>query len=170
MARITSSIYTSHIPAVGAAFDLGKTQEPYWQKVFSGYEFTKEWEKAHTPDVILLDLNMKGMSGLDTLRALRDGRRRDREEGEPSEQGRGEGAGTLLSEPRQEPELEAGLASPSEVHQQSESSQSSSDGRRFADRLGRPALACSEGSGTTHRLGHRAWGYTVGHATTHNLC
>ncbi len=26
----------------------------------------------HAPDVILLDLNMKGMSGLDTLRALRN--------------------------------------------------------------------------------------------------
>ncbi len=25
MARITASLYTSHIPAVGAAFDLGKT-------------------------------------------------------------------------------------------------------------------------------------------------
>jgi protocatechuate 4,5-dioxygenase, beta chain len=57
MARITSSIYTSHIPAVGAAFDMGKTQEPYWQKVFSGYEFSKQWEKAHTPDVIFLVYN-----------------------------------------------------------------------------------------------------------------
>ena len=25
MARITASVYSSHIPAVGAAFDLGKT-------------------------------------------------------------------------------------------------------------------------------------------------
>ena len=25
MARITASVYTSHIPAVGAAIDLGKT-------------------------------------------------------------------------------------------------------------------------------------------------
>ena len=30
MARITASVYTSHIPAVGAAIDLGKTQEDYW--------------------------------------------------------------------------------------------------------------------------------------------
>ena len=39
MARISASVYTSHVPAIGAAMDLGKTSEPYWQKVFSGYDF-----------------------------------------------------------------------------------------------------------------------------------
>ena len=57
MARITASVYTSHIPAVGAAFDLGKTQEAYWKEVFAGYEFSKQWMKAHTPDVIFLVYN-----------------------------------------------------------------------------------------------------------------
>ena len=57
MARITASLYTSHIPAVGAAFDLGKTEEPYWKPVFAGYDFTKDWEKTHTPDVIFLVYN-----------------------------------------------------------------------------------------------------------------
>ena len=57
MARITASLYTSHIPAVGAAFDHGKTAEPYWKPVFAGYDFTKDWERAHTPDVIFLVYN-----------------------------------------------------------------------------------------------------------------
>ncbi|MDH5339871.1 MAG: protocatechuate 3,4-dioxygenase, partial [Rubrivivax sp.] len=30
MARISASVYTSHVPAIGAALDLGKTREPYW--------------------------------------------------------------------------------------------------------------------------------------------
>ncbi|MFT3819229.1 MAG: class III extradiol dioxygenase subunit beta [Rubrivivax sp.] len=57
MARITASVYTSHVPAIGAALDLGKTAEPYWQKVFSGYEFSKQWLKAQKPDVIFLVYN-----------------------------------------------------------------------------------------------------------------
>ncbi len=57
MARITASLYTSHIPAVGAAFDLGKTKEDYWKPVFAGYDFTKEWEKQARPDVIFLVYN-----------------------------------------------------------------------------------------------------------------
>jgi len=57
MAHITASIYTSHVPAVGAALDLGKTTEPYWQPVFKGYEFSKQWLKEHTPDVIFLVFN-----------------------------------------------------------------------------------------------------------------
>jgi protocatechuate 4,5-dioxygenase beta chain len=57
MARITASVYTSHVPAIGAALDMGKTQEPYWQKVFSGYEFSKQWMQDNRPDVIFLVYN-----------------------------------------------------------------------------------------------------------------
>ncbi|MCK9381400.1 MAG: class III extradiol dioxygenase subunit beta [Sulfuritalea sp.] len=57
MARITASVYTSHVPAIGAALDLGKAGEPYWQKVFSGYDFSKQWLKDNTPDVIFLVYN-----------------------------------------------------------------------------------------------------------------
>nr|MCU0941319.1 class III extradiol dioxygenase subunit beta [Hydrogenophaga sp.] len=57
MARITASVYTSHVPAIGAALDLGKTQEPYWQPVFKGYEPSKQWMKEQKPDVVFLVYN-----------------------------------------------------------------------------------------------------------------
>ncbi|MEP7301638.1 MAG: class III extradiol dioxygenase subunit beta [Caldimonas sp.] len=57
MARITASVYTSHVPAIGVAIDLGKTAEPYWQLVFQGYEFSKQWMKTNKPDVIFLVFN-----------------------------------------------------------------------------------------------------------------
>ena len=57
MARITASVYTSHVPAIGAALDLGKTNEPYWQPVFAGYEASKKWLKANKPDVVILIFN-----------------------------------------------------------------------------------------------------------------
>ena len=57
MARITASVYTSHVPAIGAAIDMEKTQEPYWQPLFKGYEFSKQWMKDNTPDVIFLVFN-----------------------------------------------------------------------------------------------------------------
>ncbi|MDE2369931.1 MAG: protocatechuate 3,4-dioxygenase [Burkholderiales bacterium] len=56
-ARITASVYTSHVPAIGAAIDLGKTAEPYWQPVFAGYEFGKRWLREDPPDVIFLVYN-----------------------------------------------------------------------------------------------------------------
>ena len=56
-ARITASVYTSHVPAIGAALDQGKAGEPYWQKVFGGYEFSKAWMRENTPDVIFLVYN-----------------------------------------------------------------------------------------------------------------
>ncbi|HEX7891923.1 MAG TPA: class III extradiol dioxygenase subunit beta [Ramlibacter sp.] len=57
MARITASVYTSHVPAIGAAMDLGKTQEPYWQKVFAGYDFSRQWIQENKPDVVFLVYN-----------------------------------------------------------------------------------------------------------------
>ena len=57
MARITHSVFTSHVPAIGAALDLGKTQEPYWQPLFQGYEFSKQWMRDNRPDVIFLVFN-----------------------------------------------------------------------------------------------------------------
>ena len=57
MAQLTASVYTSHVPAIGAAIDLGKTTEPYWQPLFKGYEFSKQWMKDNTPDVIFLVYN-----------------------------------------------------------------------------------------------------------------
>ncbi len=57
MARITASVYTSHVPAIGAAIDLGKTAEDYWKPVFAGYEFSKQWIQDQKPDVIFLVYN-----------------------------------------------------------------------------------------------------------------
>ena len=57
MARITGGVTTSHVPAVGMAVDLGKTQEPYWKPMFEGYEFSKQWMKENTPDVAIIVYN-----------------------------------------------------------------------------------------------------------------
>ena len=57
MARITAGIATSHVPAIGAAIDLGKTGEEYWAPVFAGYEWVREWIKDNTPDVVILCYN-----------------------------------------------------------------------------------------------------------------
>ncbi len=56
-ATITGAVFTSHVPAIGAAWDQHKAEEPYWKKVFDGYEFSKQWEKENTPDVIVLVYN-----------------------------------------------------------------------------------------------------------------
>lgn len=57
MARIVAGVATSHIPAIGAAFDMGKTDDPYWVPVFKGYEFSKRWIAEQKPDVVILVYN-----------------------------------------------------------------------------------------------------------------
>ena len=57
MARITAGVATSHVPAIGAALDNGKSGEPYWAPVFAGYEFSKKWISEQKPDVVILVYN-----------------------------------------------------------------------------------------------------------------
>ncbi len=57
MARITAGVATSHVPAIGAAMDLGKTETDYWAPLFKGYEFSREWIAKEKPDVVFLVYN-----------------------------------------------------------------------------------------------------------------
>ena len=57
MARITAGVGCSHVPAIGVAMDLGKTDEPYWAPCFAGFEKSREWIKEARPDVIFLVYN-----------------------------------------------------------------------------------------------------------------
>jgi protocatechuate 4,5-dioxygenase, beta chain len=60
MARITAGVTTSHVPAIGAAFDTGKSRDAYWGPVFAGYDFSKEWLARARPDVVILVYNDHG--------------------------------------------------------------------------------------------------------------
>ncbi|HEX7875785.1 MAG TPA: class III extradiol dioxygenase subunit beta [Sphingobium sp.] len=57
MARITAGVATSHVPAIGAAMDNGKTAEPYWQPLFAGYDWSRQWIAREKPDVVILVYN-----------------------------------------------------------------------------------------------------------------
>jgi protocatechuate 4,5-dioxygenase, beta chain len=57
VARIIAGVTSSHVPAIGAAIDLKKTEEPYWKRVFSGFERSKEWMAKTKPDVVIAVYN-----------------------------------------------------------------------------------------------------------------
>ena len=57
MARISAGVFTSHVPAIGAAIDNAKTTDDYWKPLFAGYEPTKAWAKKQPPDVVFLVYN-----------------------------------------------------------------------------------------------------------------
>lgn len=57
MARITAGLAMSHVPAIGAAVDAGKTGEPYWAPMFAGFEESRAWIAREKPDVVILVYN-----------------------------------------------------------------------------------------------------------------
>src|SRR6266487_927398 len=57
MATIIAGVGSSHVPAIGAALDNGKTEEPYWKRIFGGFEKSKEWMAKTQPDVAIVVYN-----------------------------------------------------------------------------------------------------------------
>ena len=57
MARLLAGLGTSHVPAIGAAIDQGRTREPYWRPLFDGYGPAREWVAEVDPDVVILAYN-----------------------------------------------------------------------------------------------------------------
>ena len=57
VARVTAGVTMSHVPAIGAASDLGKAGDGYWQPLFAGFEFSRRWIAQRKPDVIFLVYN-----------------------------------------------------------------------------------------------------------------
>ena len=59
-ARIAAALFMSHVPAIGVAADLGKTEEPYWKPLFDGMQPARDWIAANPPDVVILVYNDHG--------------------------------------------------------------------------------------------------------------
>jgi protocatechuate 4,5-dioxygenase beta chain len=57
MAKVIGGVATSHVPAIGAAIDLGKTEDDYWKPMFDGYIPSKKWMADTKPDVVILVYN-----------------------------------------------------------------------------------------------------------------
>jgi len=57
VAKLVAGLTTSHVPAIGAALDNGKSAEPYWKRVFDGYLPSKKWLAETKPDVAILVYN-----------------------------------------------------------------------------------------------------------------
>ena len=57
MASVIGGVATSHVPAIGAAVDHGKTQEPYWKPLFDGVEPARRWAAETRPDVCIIVYN-----------------------------------------------------------------------------------------------------------------
>lgn len=57
MAKIIAGVGTSHVPAIGAAVDHGKQDQPYWQRFFAGIEPARKWMEETKPDVCIIVYN-----------------------------------------------------------------------------------------------------------------
>lgn len=57
MATVVGGVATSHVPAVGAAMDHGRTAEPYWAPYFEKLAPARQWMAEVDPDVCLVVYN-----------------------------------------------------------------------------------------------------------------
>jgi protocatechuate 4,5-dioxygenase beta chain len=57
VAKIIAGVGSSHVPAIGAALDNNRTEEPYWKRVFSGFVKSQDWMRKTKPDVAIVVYN-----------------------------------------------------------------------------------------------------------------
>src|SRR5690349_21945951 len=57
VAKIIAGVASSHVPAIGAATDNKQTEDPYWKRVFSGFDKSKQWMADTKPDVAIIVYN-----------------------------------------------------------------------------------------------------------------
>jgi len=57
MATIVGGVGCSHVPAVGAAIDKGRTADPYWAPYFAKLDRARAWMAEVDPDVCLVVYN-----------------------------------------------------------------------------------------------------------------
>jgi protocatechuate 4,5-dioxygenase beta chain len=57
VAEIVTGIATSHVPAIGAALDNGKSDTDYWKPLFEGYKPAQRYLEELKPDVVILVYN-----------------------------------------------------------------------------------------------------------------
>jgi protocatechuate 4,5-dioxygenase, beta chain len=57
MARIVGGVGCSHVPAVGAAIDKGRTGDPYWAPYFAKVQPARAWMAEVDPDVCIVVYN-----------------------------------------------------------------------------------------------------------------
>lgn len=62
MAQIVGGIFTSHVPAIGAAVAKGLQQEPYWKPFFDGFLPVHRWLATARPDVAVVFYNDHGLN------------------------------------------------------------------------------------------------------------
>jgi len=60
MAKIIAGVGCSHVPAIGAALDMGKTEEAYWKPVFDGFARAREVMAKLKPDMVIEVYNDHG--------------------------------------------------------------------------------------------------------------
>jgi protocatechuate 4,5-dioxygenase, beta chain len=57
MATVVGGVGCSHVPAVGAAIDKGRTAEPYWAPYFAKLDRARAWMAEVDPDVCIVVYN-----------------------------------------------------------------------------------------------------------------
>jgi protocatechuate 4,5-dioxygenase, beta chain len=60
MAQIVAGVGCSHVPAIGAAIDLGKTEDAYWKPLFEGFKRSQQIMAELKPDLVIEVYNDHG--------------------------------------------------------------------------------------------------------------